>query len=205
MSDGCFGTDIAKDHATRDHPMLAADHNRAVADPFAAMLADLPPVDAALAALRGKVLLALRQRDCATLWNALEQAASLPCETSLRAVWLPIALGISAWETIGNPLPDAIALGRQVRAQTRVALLDMPAWPVSRWLVPSTLHDTTTAHLAVLALSLRGMGARVWTWPLPPPGPVLLVGDASSALAAAGRIPTLAAEPGWPTLAALVA
>lgn len=185
--------------------MFAADHTRAVADPFSAIVADLPPVDAPLAALRDAVLAALRRRDAAVLWSALGQAASLPCETALRAVWLPIALGISAWETIGDPLPEAAALGRQVREQTRVALLDLPEWPVSRWLVPSTLHDTTTAHLAVLALSLRGMGARVWTWPLPPPGPVLLVGDAASALAASGRIPTLATQPGWPTLAALVA
>ena len=81
----------------------------------------------------------------------------------------------------------------------------MPEQPVSRWLVPSTLHDTTAAHLAALALSLRGMGARVWTWPLPPPGPVLLVGDAGSPLPVDGRIPTLSDEPGWPTLAALVA
>src|SRR5688572_27601517 len=112
--------------------MFAADHTHAVADPFSAMLADLPPVDASLAGLRRDVLGALHQRDGKALWNALEQATTLQPEAALRTVWLPIALGICAWETVGNPLPDNVALGRQVREQTRVALLSMPEWPVSR-------------------------------------------------------------------------
>ncbi|HEX3135317.1 MAG TPA: hypothetical protein VHX44_17255, partial [Planctomycetota bacterium] len=59
--------------------------------------------------------------------------------------------------------------------------------------------------LAALALSLRSINARMWTWPLPPPEPALLVSDASSLLPTESRIPTLSDEPGWPTLAALVA
>lgn len=186
--------------------MLTADTTLTVIDPLAGVLADLPPARSTVASdLRGVVLGALRQRDSVTLKEVLEQTATLSPDIALRAVWLPVALGISAWEAIGNPLPEGPTLGRLLRGQTRAALLAMPEVPVSRWLVPSTLHDTTTAHLAALALSLRGMGARVWTWPLPPPGPALLVGDAGSPLPIAGRIPTLSDEPGWPTLAALVA
>jgi hypothetical protein len=175
-------------------------------DPLAGILIDLPTIAGKLTGdLRGRVINALRERDSATLKTILDDTAVLRPEEALRAVWLPLALGIDAWEVAGDPLPDGRALGRTLRSQTRAALLTMPEQPVSRWLVPSTLHDATAAHLAALALSLRGMGARVWTWPLPPPGPALLVGDAGSPLPIDGRIPTLSDEPGWPSLAALVA
>lgn len=174
--------------------------------PFPDVLADLPPVGPNNGGnLRNAVLTALRQRDSLTLKSILEQSGILRVEVALRIVWLPVALGLSAWERVGNQFPDGPTIGRLLRSQTRSALLALPEQPVSRWLVPSTLHDTTTAHLAALALSLRGMGTRVWTWPLPPPGPALLVGDAGSQLATCGRIPTLSDEPGWPTLASLVA
>jgi len=186
--------------------MLTIDHSQNRRDPLAGVLADLPPLKSTITAdLRESVINALRQRDPEALTEILEETALLRPEIALRVVWLPIALGIDAWDAAGEPLPDGRSLCRTLRAQARSALLSLPALPVSRWLVPSTLHDTTAAHLAVLALSLRGMGARVWTWPLPPPGPALLVGDAGSPLATAGRIPTLSDEPGWPTLAALVA
>ena len=186
--------------------MGTTDSSPIVHDPLAGVFVDLPPLDADVPAdLRGKVIKALRERDNTALKVILDETALLRPEIALRAVWLPLALGIDAWEAAGDPLPDGRALARTLRAQTRAALLTMPEQPVSRWLVPSTLHDTTAAHLAALALSLRGMGARVWTWPLPPPGPALLVGDAGSPLTVDGRIPTLSDEPGWPTLAALVA
>lgn len=186
--------------------MLTTNHAATLFDPLAGVLSDLPPVGSPITRdLRTLVLAALRQRDGTTLKALLGETAILQVDVALRAVWLPVALGIGAWEAIGNPLLDGPALGRQLRSQTRVALLSLPEQPVSRWLVPSTLHDATTAHLAALALSLRGMGARVWTWPLPPPGPALLVGDAGSGLTNDGRIPTLSDDPGWPSLAALVA
>jgi hypothetical protein len=177
-----------------------------LSDPITGVLVDLPPLGSdSTGNLRSAVIAALRERDNARLKNILGATASLPPEVALRAVWLPLVLGLDAWETAGEPLPEGRALARMVRAQTRAALLTMPEQPVSRWLVPSTLRDTTAAHLAALALSLHGVGARVWSWPLPPPGPVLLVGDAGSPLPIEGRIPTLSDEPGWPTLAALVA
>lgn len=186
--------------------MPTLDRSQLLNDPLAGVLADLPPAGTPVSShLRGRVIDALRERDSATLKAVLDETAALRPEVALRSVWLPLALGIDAWEAAGDPLPEGRALGRTLRAQTRAALLTMPEQPVSRWLVPSTLHDTTAAHLAALALSLRGMGTRVWTWPLPPPGPVLLVGDAGSPLPVDGRIPTLSDEPGWPTLAALVA
>lgn len=175
-------------------------------DPLAGVLSDLPPVgDDLTGDLRGRLIHALRERDNAALKRLLDETAFLRPEVALRCVWLPLALGIDAWEAAGDPLLDGRNLARTLRAQTRAALLTMPEQPVSRWLVPSTLHDTTAAHLAALALSLRGVGARVWTWPLPPPGQALLVGDAGSPLPVDGRIPTLSDDPGWPTLAALVA
>lgn len=175
-------------------------------DPLAGVLPDLPPVGSPTSNdLRSRVIGALRERDHVTLKEILGQTATLRPEEALRAVWLPLALGLDAWEVAGAPLPDGRALARMVRAQTRAALVTLPEQPVSRWLVPTTLRDSTAAHLAALALTLRGVGARVWTWPLPPPGPTLLVGDAGSPFPAEGRIPTLSDEPGWPTLAALVA
>jgi hypothetical protein len=186
--------------------MPATAASRLLHDPLAGVLSDLPPLGTGASRdLRGAVIAALRARDSATLKVILEESATLRPEVALRAVWLPLALGIDAWEADGNPLPDGRALGRALRSQVRAVLLTMPERPVSRWLVPSTLNDTTAAHLAALALSLRGVGARVWSWPLQPPGPALLVGDAGSPLPIDGRIPTLSDEPGWPTLAALVA
>lgn len=186
--------------------MLTADQSRLHHDPLAGFMADLPPLKTEAANdLREVVISALRRRDHETLKEILDETATLRPEVALRAAWLPVALGLDAWDAIGEPLPEGRSLARTVRAQSRSALLSLPVLPVSRWLVPSTLRDTTAAHLAVLALTLRGMGARVWTWPLPPPGPALLVGDAGSPLATAGRIPTLCDEPGWPKLAALVA
>ena len=186
--------------------MLSIDHCEYLRDPLAGFLADLPPLNSTITGdLRELVINALRQRDHETLKEIIEETATLRPEVALRDVWLPVALGIDAWDAAGEPLPDGRSLCRTLRAQARSALLSLPPLPVSRWLVPSTLHDTTAAHLAVLALSLRGLGARVWTWPLPPPGPALLVGDAGSSLVTTGRIPTLSDEPGWPTLAALVA
>jgi hypothetical protein len=186
--------------------MLSADHSQLVHDPLAGFMTDLPPLNSSASSdLREVVINALRRRDHPTLREILDEADILRPEVALRAVWLPLALGIDAWDAAGEPLIDGRPLGRTVRAQARAALVSMPELPVSRWLIPSTLHDATAAHLAALALSLRGMGARVWTWPLPPPGPALLVGDAGSLLPTEGRIPTLSDQPGWPTLAALVA
>jgi hypothetical protein len=186
--------------------MSATAQSQLLHDPLAGVLSDLPPLGAgAPGDLRGAVIAALRARDSATLKIILDESVTLRPEVALRTVWLPLALGIAAWETAGEPLPDGRALGRALRSQARSVLLSMPEQPVSRWLVPSTQQDTTAAHLAALALSLRGIGARVWTWLLPPPGRALLVGDAGSPLPIDGRIPTLSDEPGWPKLAALVA
>jgi hypothetical protein len=186
--------------------MLTADCSQLLHDPLASFMTDLPPLNSSASSdLREVVINALRRRDHCLLKELLDEADLLRCEVALRAVWLPIALGIDAWAAAGDPLIDGRPMGRTLRAQTRAALLSLPELSVSRWLIPSTLHDNTAAHLAALALSLRGMGARVWTWPLPPPGPALLVGDAGSLLPTEGRIPTLSDEPGWPTLAALVA
>lgn len=186
--------------------MPSADDSQLLHDPLAGFLVDLPPLSNSVSSnLREAVINALRHRDMAMLQELLDGSATLQPEVALRAVWLPVALGIDAWNAAGAPLGGGRSLARTLRAQARSALLSLPSLPVSRWLIPSTEHDATAAHLAVLALSLRGMGARVWTWPLPPPGPALLVGDAGSPVATEGRIPTLSDEPGWPKLAALVA
>lgn len=186
--------------------MLLTDHTQLQRDPLAGFLADLPPLMGSVSNdLREAVISAIRQRDMVTLEELLKETATLQPGVALRAVWLPIALGIDAWKAAGEPLPEGIHLARTLRAQVRSAQLSLPPLPVSRWLIPSTEHDATAAHLAVLALGLRGLGARVWAWPLPPPGPALLVGDAGSPVPTVGRIPTLSDEPGWPNLAALVA
>jgi len=186
--------------------MLTADYFQLLHDPLAGFMADPPPLNTTASSdLRDMVINAVRRRDHSVLKELLDGADTLRCEIALRAVWLPLALGIDAWAAVGEPLIDGRPLGRTVRAQARAALLSIPELPVIHWLIPSTLHDATAAHLAAVALSLRGMGARVWTWPLPPPGSALLVGDAGSLLPTAGRIPTLSDEPGWPNLAALVA
>ena len=186
--------------------MILADHTQLLHDPLAGFLADLPPLMGSVSNdLREAVISAIRQRDIAALDEIIVETATLQPGVALRAVWLPIALGIDAWKVAGEPLPDGIHLARTLRAQARCAQLSLPPLPVTRWLIPSTEHDFTAAHLAVLALSLRGLGARVWSWPLPAPGPALLVGDGCDQVGTEGRIPMLSDEPGWPTLAALVA
>ncbi len=155
--------------------------------------------------LREAVVSAMRQRDITALNDLLDHSATLQPEVALRAVWLPIVMGLDSWNAAGGPLPEGRCLARSLRAQARSAQLSLPSLPVSCWLIPSTEHDTTAAHLAVLALSLRGVGARVWTWPMPPPGSAFLVGDADSPVATVGRIPTLSDDPGWPQMPTLAA
>ncbi|HEX3132662.1 MAG TPA: hypothetical protein VHX44_03655, partial [Planctomycetota bacterium] len=161
--------------------MLTADRSQLLHDPLAGFITDLPPLSTSASSdLREVVINALRRRDHTTLKEILDEADILRPEVALRAVWLPLALGIDAWDAAGEPLIDGRPLGRTVRAQARAALVSMPELPVSRWLIPSTLHDATAAHLAALVFSFRGMGARVWTWFLSPFGPAPLVGDAGS-------------------------
>lgn len=172
----------------------------------AAVGAEQPPVPRGVSgALRAAVIGALRLRDAAAVQELLAHTVTLAPSVALRSVWLPIAVGIGAWNAAGSPLGACHSLARTLRAQVRSAQLSLSPLVVSRWLVPSSGHDITAAHLAALALSLRGLGACVWTWSLPPPGPALLVGEGGCPVATIGRIPTLSDEPGWPSLVALVA
>jgi hypothetical protein len=186
--------------------MFSSAQSQLLHDQLPDFLADLSLLANQVARnLREAVVSAMRQRDIAALNDLLDHSATLQPDVALRAVWVPIVLGLDAWNAAGGPLPDGRCLARTLRAQARSAQLSLPALPVTCWLIPATEHDTTAAHLAVLALSLRGLGARVWTWPMPPPGSAFLVGDAESPVVTAGRIPTLSDEPSWPQLPILAA
>ena len=118
--------------------MLTADHSQLLRDPLAGFMTDLPPLSSSASGdLRDVVINALRRRDHTLLKELLDEADILRPEVALRAMWLPLALGIDAWDAAGEPLIDGRPLGRTVRAQARAALVSLPELAVSRWLIPS--------------------------------------------------------------------
>lgn len=125
---------------------------------------------------------------------------------AIRALWLPI---VEMLGRDGTAFDGDGQLSHLVRQQIRAALLVEADLPVSRWLVPVTLADTTAAYLTALVLSRCGMGTRVWPWLLPAPGRMIMVGDSEAALlqhpSRHERIPIHDETLNWPPLAALVA
>lgn len=160
------------------------------------------PCVAPEALLRRAMLSAIKMDDADQAERLLRCAADVPVVVAIRALWLPLTEELgradSACDRDGQ-------LGHLLRQQIRSALLAESPLPVSRWLVPSTVADTTAAHLAALVLTRLGMGARVWPWPLPAPGPTLHVGDGAPSVSGNDQIPVLGETSAWPPLAALVA
>jgi hypothetical protein len=165
----------------------------------------IPCVDAE--ALLGRAMhSAINLRDAEQVQRLLASADDVSTAVAIRALWLPIV------EMLGH---DGVAfdgdgqLSHLVRKQIRAALLLEDDVPISRWLVPVTLADTTAAYLTALVLSRCGMGTRVWPWLLPAPGRLLMVGDSEAALlqhqSRHERIPIHGETLNWPPLAALVA
>jgi hypothetical protein len=166
------------------------------ADPLTGVFAKLPPIPSALAQdLRNDVVEALGRRDREALFELLDEAPLIRPDVAAQAVWLPLVLGLGAWDAAARPLDGDDQLGRILRTQLRETLQRMPELPLSRWLIPATTSDINAAHLAVVMLAEGGVGARVWPWPMPAPGPSLVIAD--------GRIPDLDVEAETSSLSAL--
>ncbi len=165
----------------------------------------IPCVDAE-SLLRRAMQSAINLHDAEQVRRLLASAGDVSTAVAIRALWLPVV------EMLGRDGPafdgDGL-LSHLVRQQIRAALLNEAHMPVSRWLVPVTLADTTAAYLTALVLVRSGMGARVWPWLLPAPGRLLMVGDCEAALlphqSLHERIPIHDETLNWPPLAALVA
>ena len=152
--------------------------------------------------LRRAMLSAIHAGDADQAARLLHCASDVEVAVAIRALWLPVTEELGRE---GSTLDRDGALGYLLRQQIRSALLAESPAPVSRWLVPGTLADTTAAHLAALVLTRQGMGVRVWPWPLPAPGPTLQIGDRPAEVIGHEHIPVHGDISAWPPLAALVA
>ena len=156
--------------------------------------------------LRHAMHSAINLRDPEQIRRLLICADDVSTAVAIRALWLPI---VEILGHHGAAFDGDGQLSHLVRQQIRAALLREDNVPVSRWLVPVTLADTTAAYLTALILSRCGMGARVWPWLIPAPGRLLMVGDSDAALlhhqSPHERIPIHDETLNWPPLAALVA
>lgn len=156
--------------------------------------------------LRHAMHSAINLRDAEQVQRLLTCTEDVSTSVAIRALWLPI---VEMLGRDGAAFDGDGQLSHLVRQQIRAALLREDNVPVSRWLVPVTLADTTAAYLTALILSRCGMGARVWPWLLPAPGRMLMVGDSDAALlhhqSRHERIPIHDETLNWPPLAALVA
>ncbi len=163
------------------------------------------PCVAPEALLRRAMLSAINADDADQVARLLHCATDVDVVVAIRALWLPLTEVLGRAETTLDRDGD---LGYLLRQQIRSALLAESPIPVSRWLVPATVADTTAAHLAALVLTRRGMGARVWPWPLPAPGPALQIGGRQAELDGLDHLPVHGDNgdiSAWPPLAALVA
>jgi len=130
----------------------------------------------------------------------LDHAGDIPVAMAIRALWLPLAQELSR---SGSTFDDG-RVGQLLRQHIRTALLDEIDVPVCRWVMPMTATDLTATHLAALILTRCGVGSRVWPWwPMPAPGPSILVGDGDRIPADQIRITIQEQHQGWPALVAL--
>jgi hypothetical protein len=152
--------------------------------------------------LREVMQSAIQRGDANYAGRLLESAGDLDIEVTMRAYWLPLAEELGR---DGSTLNDLGFLGPLLRQKIRNVLLMEADIPVVYWLVPAKRTHLTAAHLVALVLTRRGIGARVWQWPMPILGAFLTVGDGEGKSSGKGCIPIYGETLGWPSLAALVA